>query len=179
MSKQENRDDVHPGLALKTGFHQSVGDQVIENRVDLPVAMLAKRNPAIEMPNNLGDVIVTDDFGIEYSKPADIRLSLLTVPRFAQVEEVEGSSGIQKQTTVKTVVPKAGEAFKISFVAENLGEGDGLITGPVLDNGEAVAEKVIGVTAGQFRVITVYLTLEAGEHTITVGDLTASITVGE
>ena len=151
----------------------------VTDEVRLYMAMLAKRNPAIEMPNNLGDVIVTDDFGIEYSKPADIRLSLLTVPRFAQVEEVEGSSGIQKQTTVKTVVPKAGEAFKISFVAENVGEGDGLITVPVLDNGEAVAEKVIGVTAGQFRVITVYLTLEAGEHTITVGDLTASITVGE
>ena len=149
----------------------------VSDEVRLYMAMLAKRNPAIEMPNNLGNVIVTDGFGIEYSKPADIQLSLLTVPRTVKTEEVEGSSGKQMQTTVNTITPKAGEAFKITFVAENVGEGDGLITVPVLDNGNVIAEKVVGVTAGQFRVIPVYITLEAGEHTIDVCGMTAQIVV--
>lgn len=149
----------------------------VNDETRLYMAMMAKRNPAIEMPNNLGDVIVTDGFGIELSKPADIQLSLLTVPRTVKVEEVETSSGTRMQTTVNTTVPKAGEAFKISFVAENKGEGDGLITVPVLDNGEMIAEKVVGVTAGQFRVISVNIALEAGEHTIDVGGMTASIVV--
>ena len=84
---------------------------------------------------------------------------------------------MQMQTTVNTSILKAGEPFTIRFVAENTGAGDGLITVPVLDNGEAAAEKVVGVTAGQFRVINVDLVLEAGEHTITVGDLSATVTV--
>lgn len=149
----------------------------VSDDVRLYMAMLAKRNPAVEMPNNLGDVIVTDGFGIELSKPADIHLSLLTVPRTVKNEEVETSSGMQMQTTVNTSILKAGEPFTIRFVAENTGAGDGLITVPVLDNGEAAAEKVVGVTAGQFRVINVDLVLEAGEHTITVGDLSATVTV--
>ena len=149
----------------------------VSDEVRLYMAMLAKRNPAIEMPNNLGNVIVTEGFGIELSKAADIQLCLLTVPRTVKTEEVEGSSGKQMQTTVSTMTPKAGEAIKISFVAENVGEGDGLITVPVLDNGEAIAEKIVGVAAGQFRVISLEIALESGEHTITVGDLSANIVV--
>ncbi len=150
----------------------------VSDEVRLYMAMLAKENPNIDMPNNLGDVIVTDGFGIEYSKPADIQLSLLTLPRMVEEKEVEGSSGgTQLQTTVSNIIPKAGEPFKISFVAKNNGEGDGLITVPVLANGEVVAEKIVGLTAGQFRVITVYVTLEAGEYTLTVGDMSSNIVV--
>ena len=149
----------------------------VSDEVRLYMAMLAKRNPNVDMPNNLGDVVVTDSFGIEYSKPADIQLSLLTLPKHVEEKEVEGSSGVQIQTVISTITPKAGETFTIWFVAENVGEGDGLITVPVLVNGEQAAEKLVGVTAGQFRVITVKLTLDAGEYEIAVGDMTASIIV--
>jgi hypothetical protein len=167
----------YEGTAKTLSWGELQDDIGVTDDVRLYMAMLAKRNPAIEMPNNLGDVIVTDNFGIQYSKPADIQLSLLTVPRTVTVREVEGSSGKQMQTTVSAITPKAGEAFKISFVAENVGEGDGLITVPVTANGEVVAEKLVGVTAGQFRVINVYVTLNAGEYEIGVGDMTASIVV--
>jgi hypothetical protein len=150
----------------------------VTDEVRLYMAMLAKRNPNIDMPNNLGDVIVTDSFGIEYSKPADIRLSLLTLPKSVEEKEVEGSSGgMQIQTVISTLTPKAGETFEIYFVAENVGEGDGLITVPVLANGEVVAEKIVGLTADQFRVIKVYLALDAGQYEIAVGDMTANIVV--
>ena len=62
-------------------------------------------------------------------------------------------------------------------MAKNAGEGDGLITVPVCVNGEVCVEKLVGVTAGQFRVITVKLCLEAGEYEIAVGDLTAKLVV--
>ena len=81
------------------------------------------------------------------------------------------------QTSVHNAVPKAGEAFTIYFVAENFGEGDGLITVQILDNGSLIAEKLVGVTAGQYRVIPVDIVLESGEHTISVGDLEAVLTV--
>ncbi len=167
----------YESTAVNLSWGELQDDIGVSDEVRLYMAMLAKENPGIEMPNNLGDVIVTDGFGIEYSKPADIQLCLLTVPRTVSVQEVEGSSGVQMQTTVNTIVPKAGEPFKISFVAKNFGEGDGLITVPVLDNGEVNAEKIVGVAAGQFRVISVYIILESGEHTITVDDMSAVITV--
>ena len=148
----------------------------VTDAVRLYMAMLAKENPAIEMPNNLGDVIVTDNFGIEYSKPADIQLLLLTVPREAVVVTTENNGRMRTSTQIRNKAI-AGAEFEINFVAKNYGEGDGLITVPVLVNGEQVAEKLVGVTAGQFRVITLKLTLDAGEYEIAVGDLTANLTV--
>ncbi len=150
----------------------------VSDETRLYMAMLAKRNPEVEMPNNLGDVIVTTDYGMSYSKTADIQLSLLTAPKTAITEEVEVSEGSTSTTTsVVNAKPKAGEAFKISFVAENVGEGDGVTTVQVLDGETVIAEKVVGVTAGQFRVISLELVLEAGEHLITVGNMTTTITV--
>jgi len=150
----------------------------VDDFTRLNMAMMAKHNPEIDMPNNLGDVIVTTRFGMNYSDAVDIQLSLLTVPRTVIAEEVEDSSGRKSmQTSVHNAVPKAGEAFTIYFVAENFGEGDGLITAQILDNGSLIAEKLVGVTAGQYRVIPVDIVLESGEHTISVGDLEAVLTV--
>ena len=140
------------------------------------MAMLAKENPAIDMPNNLGDVIVTDDFGIAYSKPADIQLSMLTVPREAITQVMDYGGWTVTNTQINNKA-KADQPFEVTFMAKNYGEGDGLIVVPVLVNGEVSVEKQIGNNAGQFRAITVKLTLEAGEYTITVGDMTANITV--
>ena len=148
----------------------------VTDAIRLYMAMLAKEDPAIKMPNNLGDVIVTDNFGIEYSKPADIQLSLLTLPRVAVTVTTESNGRMRTSTQISNKA-KAGEKFEINFVAQNFGEGDGLITVPVLVNGEAAGEKLVGVTAGQFRVITLYLTLEAGEYTIEVGGLSDTLTV--
>ena len=92
-------------------------------------------------------------------------------------QETEGSSGTSMQTSISSITLKAGEAFTIYFVADNIDAGDGLITVPVLDNGTLIAEKLAGVTAGQFRVISPDIVLEAGEHVLTVGDMEASLTV--
>jgi len=144
----------------------------------LYMAMLAKRNPEIDMPNNLGDVIVTTDYGMSYTKAANIQLSMLTVPQTTVTEEVEVKKGSTSTTTsVVNAKPKAGVPFNISFVAENVGEGDGVSTVQVLDGETVIAEKVVGVTAGQFRVISLDIVLEAGDHTIKVGDMTTTITV--
>ena len=149
----------------------------VDAKTRLYMAMLVKNDPHFEMPNNLGDVIVTTDFGIQYSNPADIELSLLTVPQKADIVEVEISAGsTSQQTSVVNASPKAGEPFEINFVANNKG-GAGLITVQVLDGDAVVAEKVFGLAEGQFRVITMNLVLEAGEHTITVGGMSQKIVV--
>ena len=148
----------------------------VDSQTRLYMAMLAKKNPEIDMPNNLGDVIVTTDYGISYSNPANIELSLLTVPQTTATEEVESGGSTSTQTSVVNASPKAGEPFDICFVADNTG-GAGMITVQVMDGDNVVAEKLVGVAENQFRVITMELVLEAGEHVITVGDMTESIVV--
>ena len=79
-----------------------------------------------------------------------------------------------KEKTEKVL--KAGETFEINFIAENNG-ADGYINVEVLVDGELAAPKMIAVSAGSFRVVTIPLTLDAGEHVITVGGMTANLTV--
>ena len=98
------------------------------------------------------------------------------MPKSVAVEEVESGSSTSTQTTVKNASPKAGEPFEINFVANNKG-GAGMITVQVLDGDNVVAEKIVGLAEGQFRVITMEIVLEAGEHTITVGNMSETITV--
>ena len=61
-------------------------------------------------------------------------------------------------------------------MAKNNG-ADGHVTVQVLDGENVAAEKFVALTDDQFRVITMELTLEAGEHTITVGDMSETIVV--
>ena len=64
----------------------------VDNATRLYMAMLARENPSILMPNNLGDVLYTTNFGMNYSDPADIELSLLTVPEAVLTVEVDGKA---------------------------------------------------------------------------------------
>lgn len=161
-------------------YKLSWGDLQMDIGVDsatrLYMAMLAKENPSIEMPNNLGNVLCTTNYGMNYSTPANIEISLLTVPKFPVTTETENNGRITITTVLHNTVQKAGVPFEINFVAENKG-GDGHITVEVLDGDTVVAEKFVALDEGQFRVFTVEVTLEAGEHVLDVCGMTAEITV--
>ena len=148
----------------------------VDNATRLYMAMLAKENPTIDMPTNLGDVVWTANFGMGYSAASDIELSLLTVPQEAITTQTESNGRVRTSVDVHNAKQKAGVPFEINFVAKNNG-ADGHVTVQVLDNDSAVAEKFIALDEGQFRVITMELTLDAGEHVVTVGDLSTAITV--
>ena len=141
------------------------------------MAGMVRENPNMLMYNNLGDVLCTTNYGLVYGAEADIVLDTLIVPQVMQVSEVESNGSISTQTSIANASPKAGEAFEINFLATNKGVGDGHVTAQVLDNGELIAEKFIALDAGQFRVITIELTLEAGEHVISVGGMSTTIVV--
>ncbi len=148
----------------------------VDTETRLYMAMLAKEDPTIEMPNNLGDVLWTTDYGMSYSDSAEIELSLLSVPQTTEEMEVESSWGTSVETVAVNATQQAGVPFEICFVAQNNG-GDGHVTVQVMDGENVAAEKFVALDADQFRVITVELTLEAGEHVITVGDMSETIVV--
>ena len=151
-------------------------DIAVDSATRLYMAMLAKANPNIVMPNNLGDVLYTTDFGMRYSKPAEIELSLLTVPQVGESVTTENNGRTSTSIAVSNAVQKAGVPFEINFVAKNKG-GDGHVTAQIMDGGDVIAEKFVAVDEGQFRVITMELTLDAGEHAISLGDMTTTIVV--
>ena len=147
-------------------------DMGVDNATRLYMAMLARENPSILMPNNLGDVLYTTNFGMTSSDPADIELSLLTVPEAVLTVEVDG----KETTEVAAATQTAGVPFEINFVAKNNG-GDGHVTAQIMEGDTVLAEKFVAVDGGQFRVITMEITLDAGEHTISLGDMSTTIVV--
>ena len=165
----------------------SVSDLVLSNyelqndvgtdaKTRLYMTMMAKENP-VSVPNNMGDVMYTTNFGMSYAAASDIQLSLLSMEQDYTVEAYVDARGRDATRNIITnKAQKAGVPFEISFVATNDG-GDGTINVQVLDGETVVAEKFLGVDAGQWRVVTMELTLEAGEHVITVGDMTTTIIV--
>ena len=70
----------------------------------------------------------------------------------------------------------AGETFTLYALLRNNG-ADGITTAQVYVDGELAAEKIMTVEGGSWRVVQMDLTLEAGEHTITLGDQEQTITV--
>ena len=56
---------------------------------------------------------------------------------------------------------------------------DGITTVQAKANGEVVAEKIMTVEGGSWRVVQMDLTLDAGEYTIEVGDQVGNITIVE
>lgn len=151
-------------------------DIAVDPATRLYMAMLAKENPTIDMPNNLGDVLYTTEFGMSYANPAEIELSLLTVPEVGESVSTENNGRTSTTIEVSNAVQKAGEPFEVYFVAKNNG-GDGHVTAQIMEGDTVLAEKFVAVDGGQFRVITMELTLDAGEHTISLGDMSTTIVV--
>ena len=141
----------------------------------LYMAMLAKTNPAIDMPRNLGDVLFTSEYGMSYDKPADIQVSLLTVEQDSEAITTENNGRVSTTINVFNKTQKAGVPFNVSFVVTNNG-GAGHINVQVKEGDTVLAEKFVTVAEGGWRVITVPVCLEAGEHTIDVCGLTTTIT---
>ena len=151
-------------------------DIAVDEPTRLYMAMLAKENPTIDMPNNLGDVLYTTEFGMSYANPAEIELSLLTAPEVGQSVTTENNGRTSTTIEVSNAVQKAGVPFEVCFVAKNNG-GDGHVTAQIMEGDTVLAEKFVAVDGGQFRVITMELTLDAGEHTISLGDMSTTIVV--
>lgn len=136
-----------------------------------------RNQPDLLVPNNVGDPLFTSNFGMTYGGQPEFDFNTLILPKeLKQVEqEYRGSIRIVTQNVDK--VQKVGEAFPVMFIAQNNGD-DGIFTADVLANGELVASKVVALDAGQFRVVSIDVTLEtAGTYEISVCGMTATVVV--
>ena len=87
-------------------------DIAVDEPTRLYMAMLAKENPNIVMPNNLGDVLYTTNFGMSYANPADIQLSLLTAPEVGEAVTTENNGRTSTSIEVSNAKQKGWRALR-------------------------------------------------------------------
>ncbi len=140
-------------------------DRGVDNRTRLYMAGTVRQNPEAVLPNNLGDVLFPNGFGMRYGQTADISLNTLLVPQAV----VDGA--------VMNAEQLSGVPFTIDMLAENAG-ADGNVQVNVYEGEKLLATKLVSVQGDSFCVVSLDIVLEgAGEHTVTVGDMSAVITV--
>ena len=153
------------------------GDQGADPYVRLMVQATMEDDENHASPSNWGDPLVTYQFGMSYGKAPEFKYSCLILPQTVTVEEVPSGSSTTTKTTLKNQV-KAGETFTAYCLLRNKG-ADGITTVEAYANDTLVAQKIMTVEGGSWRVVQMDLTLEAGEYTIKVGDLVGTLTVAE
>lgn len=154
-------------------------DTGVNTETRLYMAATVRQNPTAELPSNLGNVLYPADFGMSYSETPDININTLVMDQEVVTTEQE-NAWTGEMEEVKSAVNKtvaSGETFKIYMIADNNG-GDGNTTVEAYEGDTLLNSQLVSVQKESFAVVTMEITLEgAGEHVITVGDNTLTVTV--
>ena len=154
------------------------GDQGANQWVRMMLLAIMETSENNTTPNNWGDPLIQYQYGMHYGESADFEYEALVLPRATHevTTESNGSTSTSYESVVET---KAGEPFTLYALLWNNGE-DGITTAQALCDGEVIAEKIMAVNGGSWRVIEMTLTIDTvGEHTITLGNLTKTINIVE
>lgn len=154
------------------------GDQGASDWVRLMLLATMKEDPSKAIPNNWGDPLLCYEYSMRYGAEPAFEYDTLVLPfTVTQVEQMGFRTSVVDKVVYAPV--KSGEPFKASFLLWNHGD-DGITTVQAYDGDTLIGEKIMAVNGGSWRVVEMELTLEgAGEHTLTIGDLSATITVTE
>ena len=152
------------------------GDQGASPWVRLMIQATMENDANHSSPNNWGDPLLCYKYGMRYGANPEFKYSCLSLPT-TQVE-VETESNGSKSTSIKSMqTAKAGETFAVYALLRNNGS-DGMTKVQVYDNDTLIAEKVMAVNGGSWRVVQMDITLsDAGEHTIKLGDQVGKIII--
>ena len=94
------------------------------------------------------------------------------------LSETESSGSTQTSTEANGKV-RVGESFTVYALIWNEG-ADGITTAQLYDGEALIAEKIMAVTGGCWRVVQMDITLDTpGEHMLTLGGTSNTVTVSE
>ena len=154
------------------------GDQGANQWVRMMLLATMKTSENNTTPNNWGDPLLQYQFGMRYGEYPEFVYDTLVLPKVTKevVTESNGSTSTSYETADGA---QAGVPFTIYFLLWNEG-ADGVTTVQVKDGDTVIAEKIMAVNGGSWRVVEMEIVLDtAGEHTISVGDLVKTMTVTE
>ena len=170
-----NKEIARSIVADNEQWKDLAGDQGASPYVRLMVQATMEDDPNHASPRNWGDPLVSYHYGMHYGQNPEFKYSCLILPMMQETKEVESGSSTSTQTTVWNQA-KAGEPFTVYALLRNTG-ADGITTVQAKANGEVVAEKIMTVEGGSWRVVQMDITLDAGEYTIDIGGQTGAITI--
>ena len=170
-----NKEIARDVVADNEQWKDLAGDQGASPYVRLMVQATMEDDPNHASPRNWGDPLVSYHYGMHYGQNPEFKYSCLILPMMQETKEVESGSSTSTQTTVWNQA-KAGEPFTVYALLRNTGS-DGITTVQAKANGEVVAEKIMTVEGGSWRVVQMDITLDAGEYTIDIGGQTGAITI--
>ena len=170
-----NKEIARNVVADNEQWKDLAGDQGASPYVRLMVQATMEDDPNHASPRNWGDPLVSYHYGMHYGQNPEFKYSCLILPMMQETKEVESGSSTSTQTTVWNQA-KAGEPFTVYALLRNTG-ADGITTVQAKANGEVVAEKIMTVEGGSWRVVQMDITLDAGEYTIDIGGQTGAITI--
>ena len=170
-----NKEIARSIVADNEQWKDLAGDQGASPYVRLMVQATMEDDPNHASPRNWGDPLVSYHYGMHYGQNPEFKYSCLILPMMQETKEVESGSSTSTQTTVWNQA-KAGEPFTVYALLRNTGS-DGITTVQAKANGEVVAEKIMTVEGGSWRVVQMDITLDAGEYTIDIGGQTSAITI--
>lgn len=154
------------------------GDQGASPWVRMMLLATMKTSENHTVPGNWGDPLIQYQYGMKYGAQPEFVYDTLVLPRATHevVTESNGSTSTSYESVVET---KAGEPFPAYVLLWNNGD-DGIVTVSAQCDGSVIAEKIMAVNGGSWRVVEMTLTVnEPGEHTITVGNLSKNINIVE
>ena len=170
-----NKEIARNVVADNEQWKDLAGDQGASPYVRLMVQATMEDDPNHASPRNWGDPLVSYHYGMHYGQNPEFKYSCPILPMMQETKEVESGSSTSTQTTVWNQA-KAGEPFTVYALLRNTGS-DGITTVQAKANGEVVAEKIMTVEGGSWRVVQMDITLDAGEYTIDIGGQTSAITI--
>ena len=170
-----NKEIARDVVADNEQWKDLAGDQGASPYVRLMVQATMEDDPNHASPRNWGDPLVSYHYGMHYGQNPEFKYSCLILPMMQETKEVESGSSTSTQTTVWNQA-KAGEPFTVYALLRNTGS-DGITTVQAKANGEVVAEKIMTVEGGSWRVVQMDITLDAGEYTIDIGGQIGSIAI--
>ena len=170
-----NKEIARDVVADNEQWKDLAGDQGASPYVRLMVQATMEDDPNHASPRNWGDPLVSYHYGMHYGQNPEFKYSCLILPMMQETKEVESGSSTSTQTTVWNQA-KAGEPFTVYALLRNTGS-DGITTVQAKANGEVMAEKIMTVPGGSWRVVQMDITLDAGEYTIEIGGQTGTITI--
>ena len=168
------RDDVMDGAQWK----DLAGDLGLDSytRLLLEAIMLTSENNVT--PNNWSDALLQYRYGMRYGQQAELSYTALVLPKVAKEVETE-SSGSTSVSVENVVEARAGEPFTIYCLVWNKGAA-GVETVKAYDGKTVIGEKIMAVNGESWRVLKMDVTLDQpGVHTITLGNLTGTISIVE
>lgn len=153
------------------------GDIGVAPEVRLILLALMREHPEISIPNNYGDALLCYEYGMRYGEEPEFVYDTLELPTQVQKGILMKWGAAFEVLEAVQAPAKVGEPYTVNFLLWNKG-ADGITTVQAFDGEKLIAEKIEAVNGSSWRVVTLDLVFdEAGEHTVTIGDLSAVITV--